>query len=105
MKPSAGLPTLALAFGCLFVISACDSGLVASDGRIYPGGKYFGEHLALDGDRLLASAWGSNEASVLERETGGWTEREGFEPPSEVPKGKYGKAVALEGGVDLLPVI
>lgn len=56
---------------------------------------YLGVSLSMDGDRLLAGAWGDGTAVVFEREGTGWEQRARLERPSGV--GYFGHAVALRG--------
>ena len=70
------------------LLAGCDGGSVQrGDGRIYPGGGYFGRAVVLDGGRMLASAYETNQAFVLERTPNGWAERATLRPPSTVPSG------------------
>ena len=87
--------------------SGCDSGDVSGDGPIYPGGRYFGRSVALDGDVALVGADDSDEAFVVAKAGGVWRVEGRLQPEGYPDRGSggaennvlYGWDVGLDGDV------
>lgn len=95
--------------GAVFVFERAPSGawlLDARVGDVEPSiAGWFGSSVALDGARLLAGAIARSEAHLFERTPLGWAERAPLrvpvpdEPGATLPDERFGRSVALAGGV------
>ncbi len=90
------------------LLAGCDSdGAVGGDGRIYAGGGYFGQAIALDGDVALVGANDTDEAFVLSRTESAWRVESRLQPDGYPDEGSggtdnnvlYGWDVGLDGDV------
>ncbi len=69
----------------LLFAAGCDAlGLFGGGGRIYSGGNSFGNAVALDGDRAIVGAPGSDDAFVLRRASE-WDTEVHLQPPDGLP--------------------
>lgn len=95
-------PSVLLVVGAVLVVSSplsgCDTTGESIDGRIYPGGRTFGEHVSLDGDVALVMAQGTSEAFVLRGTTSEW--RVEGQLPFPAVGGRQPEPFALSAALD-----
>ncbi|MDT0633193.1 FG-GAP repeat protein [Rubrivirga litoralis] len=99
------LTLLLLAFGC------DTSGSSDGNGRIYSGGQVYGAAVALDGDRAVVGAFGSDDAFVLLHSGDGWGTEDRLSPPPGLPNDNrgvdayFGQAVDIDGDVAVVSAL
>ncbi|MFN3595890.1 MAG: hypothetical protein ACK41D_01305 [Rubricoccaceae bacterium] len=83
---------------CAGALLGCDTGITGSDGRIYAGGRHFGNAIGLDGDLAVVGAVDSGEAFVLRRTTGAWVRTSALRRLGKTPDvDLFGWGLSLSG--------